>query len=52
MKRFVDGEDRTRGVWLPEVLDDYLADKPVRWIHVLVDELDFRRWDLWAWSRR
>ena len=41
MKRFVDGEDRTQGVLLPEFLDDYVAeDNPVRAIDVFVDELD------------
>ena len=31
MKRFVEGEDRTQGVLLPEFLDDYVAeDNPVR----------------------
>jgi len=41
MKRFVEGEDRTQGVLLPEFLDDYVAeDNPVRAIDVFVDELD------------
>jgi len=41
MKRFVEGEDRTQGVLLPEFLDDYVAeDNPVRVIDVFVDELD------------
>src|SRR5215470_9717352 len=41
MKRFVEGEDRTQGVLLPEFLDDYVAeDNPVRAIAVFVDELD------------
>ena len=41
MKRFVEGEDRTQGVLLPEFLDDYVAeDNPVRVIEVFVDELD------------
>ena len=26
MKRFVEGEDRTQGVLLPEFLDDYVAE--------------------------
>ena len=31
MRRFVEGEDRTQGVLLPEFLDDYVAeDNPVR----------------------
>jgi hypothetical protein len=43
MKRFVEGEDRTQGVLLPEFLDDYVAeDNPVRAIEVFVDELDLR----------
>src|SRR5271165_5023080 len=43
MKRFVEGEDRTQGVLLPEFLDDYVAeDNPVRVINVFVDELDLR----------
>ena len=43
MKRFVEGEDRTQGVLLPEFLDDYVAeDNPVRMIDVFVDELDLR----------
>jgi transposase len=43
MKRFVEGEDRTPGVLLPEFLDDYVAeDNPVRAIDVFVDELDLR----------
>jgi transposase len=41
MKRFVEGEDRTQGVLLPEFLDDYVAENnPVRVIDVFVDELD------------
>jgi transposase len=41
MKRFVEGEDRTQGVLLPEFLDDYVAeDNPARVIDVFVDELD------------
>jgi transposase len=43
MTRFVEGEDRTQGVLLPEFLDDYVAeDNPVRVIDVFVDELDLR----------
>jgi transposase len=43
MKRFVEGDDRTQGVLLPEFLDDYVAeDNPVRAIDVFVDELDLR----------
>jgi transposase len=43
MKRFVEGEDRTQGVLLPEFLDDYVAeDNLVRVIDVFVDELDLQ----------
>jgi transposase len=43
MKRFVEGEDRTQGVLLPEFLDDYVAeDNPVRVIDAFVDELDLQ----------
>jgi hypothetical protein len=43
MKRFVEGEDRTQGVLLPEFLDDYVSeDNPVRVIDAFVDELDLR----------
>ena len=53
MKRFVEGDDRTQGVLIPEFLDDYVAeDNPVRVIDVFVDELDWRRWGLRASSRR
>src|SRR5277367_104092 len=41
MKRFVEGEDRTQGVLLPEFLDDYVTeDNPVRVVDVFIDELD------------
>jgi hypothetical protein len=43
MKRFVEGEDRTQGVLLPEFVRDYVAeDNPVRVIDVFIDELDLR----------
>src|SRR5271165_258971 len=43
MKRFVEGEERTQGVLLPEFLDDYGAeDNPVRVIEAFVEELDLR----------
>src|SRR5215475_10358035 len=43
MKRFVEGEDRTQGVLLPEFLDDYVAEgNLVRVIDVFVDALDLR----------
>lgn len=42
MKRFIQGEDRTQGILLPELLDDYVSDtNPVRVVGVFVDELDF-----------
>jgi transposase len=41
MKRFIEGEDRSQGTFLPEHLDDYVAeDNPVRVVDVFVDELD------------
>jgi transposase len=41
MPRFVQGEDRTQGTLLPELLDDYVAENnPVRVIDVFVDQLD------------
>ncbi len=41
MKRFMQGEDRTQGILLPELLDDYVTDtNPVRVVDVFVDELD------------
>src|SRR5450830_1156126 len=44
MKRLIQGEDRTQGILLPELLDDYVADtNPVRVVDVFVDELDLGR---------
>lgn len=41
MKRFIQGEDRTPGTLLPELLDEYIAEAvPVRVVDVYVDELD------------
>src|SRR5271154_5102134 len=41
MKRFIEGEDRTQIILLPECLDDYVAeDNPVRVVEVFVDQLD------------
>ncbi len=41
MPRFVQGEDRTQGTLLPELLDDYVTENnPVRVIDVFVDQLD------------
>jgi transposase len=40
MKRFIEGEERSQIVLLPECLDDYIADdNPVRVVDVFVDEL-------------
>jgi transposase len=41
MKRYVEGQCRTQGILLPELLDDYVTDSnPVRVVDVFVDELD------------
>jgi len=41
MKRFVEGEDRSKSTLFPERLEDYIAaDHPVRVIEVFVEELD------------
>src|SRR5476651_1205536 len=41
MKRFIQGEHRGQSTFLPESLDDYVADtNPVRVVDVFVDELD------------
>lgn len=41
MPRFIQGEDRTQGTLLPELLDDYVTENnPVRVIDVFVDQLD------------
>lgn len=41
MKRFIQGEHRGQGTFLPESLDDYVSDtNPVRVVDVFVDELD------------
>jgi transposase len=41
MKRFIQGEHRGQGTFLPESLDDYITDtNPVRVVDVFVDELD------------
>ena len=41
MKRFIQGEDRTQSMLLPEMLDDYVTEaNPVRVVDVYVDELD------------
>jgi transposase len=41
MKRFIQGEDRTQIILLPECLDDYVAQtNPVRVVDVFIDELE------------
>ena len=41
MKRFIEGQDRTQSILLPECLDDFVdEDNPVRVIDAFVDELD------------
>jgi transposase len=41
MKRFIEGEDRNQATFLPECLDDYIAeDNPVRAVDAFVEELD------------
>src|SRR5271165_4909303 len=40
MKRFVEGHDRSQLILLPECLDDYVGDNPVRVVEAFVDELD------------
>ena len=41
MKRFIQGEERTQVILLPECLDDYVTEaNPVRVVDVFVDELD------------
>jgi transposase len=43
MGRFVEGEDRRQGVFLPEYLDEYVSEEnPVRVIDVFVAALDLR----------
>ena len=41
MKRFIEGQDRSQSILLPECLDDFVdTDNPVRVIDAFVDELD------------
>lgn len=41
MKRFIEGESRTQGTLLPELLDDYISEaNPVRVIDVFVEALE------------
>ena len=43
MKRFIEGEDRSQVILLPECLDDYIGeDNPVRVVDVFVEELDLQ----------
>jgi transposase len=46
MKRFVEGEDRSRSTFFPKRLDDDIVpDNPVRVIDAFVDELDLKQLD-------
>src|SRR5690606_13146860 len=41
MKRFVEGDDRSQGLLLPDLLDDYVhEDNPVRVVDAFVEALD------------
>lgn len=41
MKRFIEGDARGQGTFLPELLDDYVDENnPVRVVDVFIDELD------------
>ena len=41
MKRFVEGQDRSQLILLPDCLDDYVGeDNPVRVVDAFIDELD------------
>ncbi|AJP48759.1 hypothetical protein PG1C_10550 [Rugosibacter aromaticivorans] len=41
VKGFIEGESRTQSTWLPERLDDYVADtNPVRVVDVFADAPD------------
>jgi len=44
MKRFIEGQSRTQGTLLPEMIDEYVEDSnPVRIVDVFVDELDLEQ---------
>ena len=52
MKRFIEGEDRHRGVLFPEYLDDWVSEEnPVRAIDVFVDALDLAALTSIRWPR-
>ena len=57
MKQFIEGEDRTQIIFLPECLEDYVAeDNTVRVVKVFVEQLDlgglgFKRVDAAATGR-
>ena len=41
MKRFVESQDRTQGILLPDRLDDFVSENnPVRVVDVFVNQLD------------
>ncbi|ATX81706.1 Transposase [Mariprofundus ferrinatatus] len=44
MKRFIEGQSRTQGTLLPEIIDEYVEESnPVRIVDVFVDELDLEQ---------
>lgn len=44
MKRFIEGQSRTQGTLLPEMIDEYVEESnPVRIVDVFVDELDLEQ---------
>lgn len=53
MKRFIEGENRTRGTLVPEHLDDYIAEtNPVRTIAVSSMNLIWGNWNSSFYSTR
>ena len=43
MKRFIEGEDRTQAILLPECVEDYVGpENPVRVVEAFVEQLDLR----------
>ena len=46
MPRYIEGQDRSQTVMLPECLDDFIGqDNPVRVVDTFVDELDLAKLD-------
>ncbi len=53
MKRFVEGQDRSQLILLPDCLDGYVGeDNPVRIVDAFIDELVWRCWVLRAFDRK